>query len=64
LLLGAVFPEMTEPAVPFLQRVPAAPPDAAILASIDNLSGQYQALSASLPDVTAASLGFRLEADR
>lgn len=64
ILLGTAFPEMTERAVPFRLIVPAAPPNARRLGTIENISGRYDGLSRALDDLTAPSLGLRLESDR
>lgn len=64
LLLQVAFPEMREPMVPFRLMIPAAPSNARVFGSIENLSGRYGELAARLPTVTATSLGFRLEGDR
>lgn len=63
-LLGAMFPEMAERAVPFRLDVPSAPPNARIIAEIENLSGRYEALAREIDSLAASDLGFRAEGDR
>lgn len=64
ILLGAVFPEMTERAVPFRLDVPSAPPNSKAFSEIDNLSGRYEFLSRELDTLTPTRLGLRAEAER
>ena len=63
-LLGATFPEMVEPSVPFRMLVASAPPNTAAWADIINLAGRYEILTAQLSVMTAAGLGLKLEGDR
>lgn len=63
-LLGAAFPEMTERSAPFRFDVPAAPTDARLFGTVDNLSGRYELLASGLEALTPTSLGFRSEDDR
>lgn len=64
ILLGAVFPEMAERAVPFRLDVPSAPPNARIFGEIETISGRYEALARAIDSLTPSNLGFRRRDDR
>lgn len=61
LLLGAAFPEMTAPSVPFRIKIPSAPGNARIVGRVENLSGAYARLAAMQDAVTLADLGWQVE---
>ena len=64
ILLGQVFPGMAEQRSQFRLSVPAAPANARLFETIDNLSGRYEPLSRALENLTAEGLGFHRESDR